>query len=248
MALSFLVSTPGLVVAQDTPPLLPSLAESPKNLTLLSVTSATVAPHGLAFGSLSFTSKREGVFDEWDGSMAFGVGFGSAEDTVGVQLTAQVTSLTDEFGDSGYFDLKLSRQVSRGNTPVYLGAQVSSFATWGDANVNPVSGKVMVTWFPTLTTSGGQAFPLMFTAGVGSHLRNNFTDPAGYFGAGIGLSRNFGASASWTGETLDIGTSILFDSWKYGNVTAEINDVTDRLGQRRFSISLNIFNPSSFGG
>lgn len=223
----------------------PSLADSPKNLTLLSVSSATVAPHGMWFTSLGLTSKR-GTIDDWDGSLALGFGLGDAQESIGLQITANITSLTNGFGDSGYFQINASRRIVDGDAPLYLGAEVAGLGTWGQANVLPVSGKVMLSWFPTLRTGNGESFPLMFTAGYGSHLKNLGRDPAPFFGAGIGLSRNFGASVSWTGETLDVGASFTFDGIDGFNVTTELNDVTDRLGSRRVTISLNFFRPGLF--
>ncbi|MCB1363026.1 MAG: hypothetical protein KDK02_02835 [Rhodobacteraceae bacterium] len=226
-------------------PPLPSLAQSPKNLTLLSVSSATVAPHGMWFASLGLTSKR-GAVNDWDGSLALGFGLGSAEDAIGLQLTANVTSLTGGFGDSGYFQINASRRIVAGRAPLYLGAEANGLGTWGQADVLPVGAKVMLTWFPVLETAPGNSYPLMFTAGYGSHLKNGLRDPAAFFGAGIGITRNFGASVSWTGETVDLGASFTIDGIDGFNITTEVNDATDRLGSRRFTISFNFFRPGLF--
>jgi len=252
-ALCLCAAFPGLAAAQeasgtfgDPNAELPLLSDSVKNLTLLSVPSATVAPSGLVFASLGLTSKRQGTIDDWDGSLALGMGFGDADNTLGAQLTAHITSLENDFADSGYLSLRLSRRVGYGKVPVYVGAEVEGLAKWGQASPNPTSGSVMVSWFPVLETAGGDSFPLMFTAGYGSHRRNNDTDPAPFFGAGIGLTPSFGLSASWTGDTLDLGTSFVFEGVDWFNVSAEINDVTDRLGTRRFSINFNFFRPGFF--
>lgn len=225
---------------------LPPLSDSTRNLTLLSAPSATVAPHGMGFASLGLTSKRGGTANNWDGSLALGIGLGDATESIGVQLTANITSLRGNFGDSGYFGIRLSRQLTDGAAPLFLGAEVNGLATWGQANNVPESGNVMLTWFPVLETGGGRSYPLMFTAGYGSHRKNGFTDPAPFFGAGIGITRNFGASMSWTGETLDIGASFTIDGVDNFNVTTEVNDVTDRLGSRRFTINFNFFRPGLF--
>ncbi len=225
---------------------LPYVAEgATKNLTLLGIPSATVAPHGLGFASLGLTSKLGGVLNQWDGSLAFGLGLGDAETGLGVQVTANLTSLTNAFGDSGYFEAKISRRISTGETPLYLGAQVEGLATWGQANTVPESGRIMATWFPDLSV-GGDVFPLMLTLGYGTHLRNARTDPGMFAGVGIGVNRNLGLSAAWAGETLDLGTAWKFDGIDWMTVSAEINDATDRLGQRRVSITFNLFNPNLF--
>ena len=233
--------------AQDaTGALLPRVQPAaPKNLTLLAIPSATVAPHGLGFASLGLTSKRGGVVNDWDGSLALGLGLGDAERALGFQLTANVTSLSSDFGDSGYFEAKVSRRVSTGRVPVYLGAQVEGLATWGQARNVPQSGRVMATWFPELRAAN-DTYPLMFTLGYGTHLRNGRTDPGVFAGAGIGLTRNLGVSAAWTGETLDVGATWRFDDLDGVSVSAEVNDVTDRLGSRRVSLTFNFFKPNLF--
>lgn len=87
----------------------------------------------------------------------------------------------------------------------------------------------------------------MMTLGASSHIRNNFTDPGVFAGIGIGLSDTLGVSASWTGETLDFGASILFRDIDWANITIEASDVTDRRNSRRISLNFNIFRLSLFG-
>lgn len=98
----------------------------------------------MGIASLGLTSDRPGPGTDWDGSLALGYGFGNAEESIGFQLIAQITALTDSFADSGYMELRASRRISTGAAPVYLGAEISNFVTWGDANVNDVSGKLMM--------------------------------------------------------------------------------------------------------
>lgn len=218
---------------------------APKNLTLLSIPSATVAPHGLGFASLGLTSRRGGTLHDWDGSLALGLGLGDADQALGVQVTANVTSLTDNFGDSGYFQIKLARRILDSEEPIYLAVEAEGLARWGQAANTPQRNRIMATWFPVLWTAE-DAYPLMVTLGYGSHLRNRRTDPAVFAGAGIGLNRNLGVSAAWTGQTLDLGASWRFDGMDGMVVNAEFNDATDRLGSQRFSISFNFFNPNLF--
>lgn len=95
-----------------------SLAQQgqPKHLTLLGIPSATVAPPNLAFASIAASTDRVGDGDGADGSLAFGIGLGNAEDAIGVQLTSYITSLSDDFADSGYFEIKGSRRIVDGRS------------------------------------------------------------------------------------------------------------------------------------
>lgn len=224
---------------------LPPAPPEVKNLTLLSIPSATVAPHGLGFASLGLTSKRGGTGNDWDGSMTLGAGLGDAQRAAGLQVTANITSLSSNFGDSGYFEAKLARLVVPGDSPLYVAAQVEGLARWGQASTVPQRGRIMATWFTDLST-GNDLFPLMVTLGYGSHLRNGRTDPGVFAGAGIGLTRNLGVSAAWTGETLDLGAAWRFEGAPGMTMSAEINDATDRLGSRRFSITFSFFRPNLF--
>ncbi|MDF1718398.1 MAG: hypothetical protein P1U75_17260 [Antarcticimicrobium sp.] len=224
---------------------LPPAPQAVKNLTLLSIPSATVAPRGLGFGSLGLTSKRGGTGNDWDGSMALGVGLGNAAEGLGLQITANITSLSNNFGDSGYFEAKIARLIAPGDSPLYIAAQVEGLARWGQASTVPERGRIMGTWFTDLS-AGGDVFPLMVTLGYGTHLRNGRTDPGIFAGAGIGLTRNLGVSAAWTGETLDVGAAWRFEGAPGMTVSAEINDVTDRLGSRRFSITFSFLRPNLY--
>lgn len=174
----------------------------PKHLTLLGIPSATVAPANLGFASISATTDRVGNGDDADGSLAFGLGLGSAEEAIGVQLTGYVTSLSDDFGDSGYFEIKGSRRIVGGNTPVYASLTLGSLGTWGDSTDRDASATVALTAFSILRFSpDGDVFPVMFTVGGGSHVRDDDTDPGAFLGAGIGLTPNLGQACPGAATT-----------------------------------------------
>ena len=178
-----------------------------KNLTLLGIPSATVAPNGTAFLSLSGTNRRSSTARDEDGSIAFGAGFGNAEQGIGFQLTGHVTSLTSSFGDSGYFAVKAAKRVSQGATPIYVGVSVENLLKWGDVKSVDERGDVIVSVFPQLTLGNGKTYPVMLSFGVGSDRRGG-TDVGVFAGAGIGLSETVGVSAAWTGEDVSFGVSL----------------------------------------
>lgn len=222
---------------------------APKNLTLLGIDSATVAPHGLIFGALSGTSRRGGTGNKADGSFEFGVGLGSAEDGIGIQLGSVVTSLTQNIGDSGYFTVKLSRRIIAGRTPTYLGLSLSHLGNWGNAKgVDPAATLVLTSFSQVQFRPGGESFPVMFSIGGGTNTRKNFTHPGVFAGVGMGLTRNVGASLAWTGDYFDLGAAFRLDGLPNIAVTTEINDVLDQRNSRRVTASLVWFLPMAFGG
>lgn len=219
-----------------------------KNVTLLGITSATVAPPGTLFGSVSGSTKRDGVYDEIDGSAELGFGFGNAEESVGAQVSVVVTSLTDNLGDSGYLTFKLSRRISDGPMPTYIGVNVDQIANWGDAKDVDPEGSIALTTFGRTTFGTSQSYPYMLTIGAGSNVQNNQQDEGLFLGAGIGLSRNVGLSAAWSGEVADFGAAFRLPGVENASFTATVNDVFDQEDSRRMTFSLNFAVNNVFGG
>lgn len=215
------------------------------HLTLLGIPSATVAPHGLAFASLQYTNQRPGPATGSDASMSFGIGFGDAERTIGVQLTAEVTSTTNNTGDSGYFDLKFSRRISDGPVPTYLGIGARRLGGWGNAGGLQPAGDLTLTFFPFIETSQGRK-PLMISLGAGTHVRANQTEPGAYGGIGYGFTRSVAASAAWYGDHGIIGVSYAPRTLKNVQFSAAIVDVFNDTNDRRAVFGVNILFPKVF--
>ncbi|MDT8854611.1 hypothetical protein RNZ50_06115 [Paracoccaceae bacterium Fryx2] len=225
----------------------PAVAQE-RNLTLLGIPSATVAPHGMVYGALSGSDRYLGRFDETDGSLELGFGLGDAQAGIGAQIKVVSTSLTDDFGDSGYFGVKFARQIAAGSMPVFLGLQIDHIAGWGEASDRDPEASLALTAFRLMQFSpGGDSFPMMFTLGVGDNLRNNQTDPGVFFGAGIGLTESLGASAAWSGEGVDIGASFRPQALPAMRVSATVNDVFDQEDSRRVTLSASWALKDVFG-
>lgn len=234
-----LVAAPGSVSAQ-------SAGGPQKNLTLLGIPSATVAPAGTVFGALSFTNDRVGPGPSNDGSLALGVGFGSAEDSIGLQFTGHITSLTDSFGDSGYFEVKASRQIAAAAAPTYLSFALSG-AGYGDSSTRDTASTVALTSFREIQFSdGGEAYPLMFTLGAGTNVRDNERSAGVFGGVGIGATRNVGLSAAWSGEYVNLGAAFRFGNLKSFTVNTTLYDAFDQKDSRRLSVAFVYVLPDLF--
>lgn len=220
-----------------------------KHLTLLGIPSATVAPANLGFASISATTDRAGTADGADGSLAFGLGLGDADTGIGVQVTGYVTSLSDDFGDSGYFEVKGSRRIVGGNTPVYASLTLGSLGTWGDSTDRDTSATLAVTAFSAVRFSpAGDAFPVMFTLGGGSNVRDDDTDPGLFLGAGIGLTPHLGASLAWGGDYVNLGASFKVDGLDNIGLTATVYDLFDQEDSRRLTLSATYLFSDLFPG
>lgn len=235
----------GLVLALGPALSAPALAQDgARHLTLLGIPSATAAPGGSAFASLAWASEREGSGDGADGSLALGFGVGDANEELGLQVTAQITSLTDSFADSGYFGIKASRRIASGQTPLYLAFSVDRLAPWGDSEDNDVSADMMVTGFRAFPSG----MPIMFTLGAGTHVRDERTEPGAYAGMGFGLSESFAASAAYYGDHATVGMSWAPRGNRNLSVTASLVDAFDQQDDKRAVISINYLLQNAFGG
>lgn len=221
--------------------------DSRKHLTLVGIPSGTVAPHGMVFGGLALTNRRVGAVprDE-DGSLALGFGLGSAEDGVGVQITASIASLSRNFGDAGSFSLKASRRIGTGAWNTYLGVSADYLAPWGAVKGRDPAITAAITSFGAIRI-GGDIHPVMLTFGGGSHIRNNDTDPGLFAGVGLGLTPHLAVSAAWTGEALDLGLGIKPPGVEGLNLTLAVNDVTDRRDSRRVTLTATYAVANLFG-
>lgn len=207
--------------------------EKPKHLTLVGVPSGTVAPHGVVFGSLALSDRRAGsTVRDNDGSLALGFGLGSAEDGVGVQVTASIASLSRDFGDAGSFSLKASRRISAGDWHTYFGVSADYLAPWGDVKGQKAALTAALTSF-TAVQIGQNTHPLMLTIGGGNRIRNNDRDSGGFAGIGLGLTETFAVSAAWTGDGLDLGLGVKVPGIEGLDLTFAVNDVSDRKDSRR---------------
>jgi len=216
-----------------------------RHLTMLGIPSATVAPHGTGFLTLQYGSERPGPGTGADASLTFGVGFGDADETIGVQLSAEITSMTDDFADSGYLGLNFSRRISAGATPVYLGVGVWRLGAWGDAGGLDPAFDLSLSFFPTINTRNGPA-PLMVTLGAGTDVRANDTEPGVFAGVGYGFSEEFGASAAWYGDHATIGVSYAPRNLRNVRFSAALVDVTNETGDRRAVAGVTLIFPKMY--
>ena len=219
--------------------------ERDKLLTLVGIPSATVAPHGSAYISLSGANRQSATNDDPDGAMSFGLGFGSAEESLGVQLSASLTSLTDSFGDSGYFAVKASRRLHASPQALtYVGLSVDRIAGWGDVAGDDVRADLTLSTF----TRVGDSYPLMISLGVGTNRRDNETEAGVFGGVGMGFSPYFGASLAWTGETVTLGSSYRVDGLDNVYFSLALEDAFDQEDEQRVSFTASFVKFDLFGG
>ena len=229
----------GSVQAQDRPALY---------ATLIGVPLATGAPDGMGFASLSGTTRRNPGSTGADGSAAFGLGFGNAESGVGLQVSAHITSLTANLGDSGYLALKLSRRIGAAPTPTYVGLTLDHLVPWGDATVRDPAASIAVTSFSRLTAANGQVYPLILSLGAGTNLTKDQTKPGIFAGLGVGLTPSFGASLALNGDSVELGAAWRPPGLRNVALAVALSDALDQLDHRRVTLSVSYALPGLMGG
>ena len=216
-----------------------SAVEPPKYLSMQGVPSARVAPGGTVFMSISGADKRAQTGEDIDGSLAVGAAFGDAEQGIGAQVHASITSADpDDFGDSGYLGAKFGGRVLRDWGQNYLALSISNLAPWGDSKDEPVTGRLIGTKVVRMGPfANGESYPVMLTAGIGSHVTDD-EDPGVFGGIGVGLTQNLSVSLSHDGDQLHTGFGLRTDLPGKPTFSATLSDPFDDEDDRRISLTV----------
>ena len=213
--------------------------QKPRLIVLQGVATATTMPNGTVFASVSGTTKRDGGSGA-DGSIAFGLGLGDAHQSIGAQITVNVTSVhPSDFGDSGSLSLKFSRALPAvfGNTSV--GITFDNLAPWGDSTATNVKASLAVTTARQISIAGRNAVPLLLNFGIASE--TSYRDDWTPFGAvGFGLSENLSMTLGHNGDYAVLGVTTRLSSFDNVSLSAGLQDVFDQRDARRLTITASI--------
>ena len=228
-----LMVLPGAVLAQDASSFAANVASSlSRGFAASSFQSPTAS--GTGWGSIgvgvfgqTINTTGANVDSDVDGSMGINVGFGDPSETVGLDISAGISSLTGKlsdqsFGESGALSAKLSTNLP-GLTSFAVGVQ--GFGRWG------LSGSGNQTSVYSALSKGffynGHGF--IATVGIGDRAFSENASGVGVFGsAGFYFTPQLSLIAEYTGRFANLGVS-----WaplkKYPlTVTAGAINVTDK--------------------
>lgn len=174
--------------------------------------SAFGASWGQAFigGGLSIPFDRDRV----DSSFSAGFGFGDAKKSVGLEVSANVTSVSpDDFADSGSVGFKLHRHLP-GQMAVAVGW--SNAIKWGDVNTAKDTFYGVVTRaFPLQPNNRNNTLPLTVSVGLGSGsfrskgaIDRNENNVNVFGSLGLRVLPEVSFVSSWTGNRLNMGISL----------------------------------------
>lgn len=100
-----------------------------------------------------------------DGDIGLAIGLGDPVNAVGFTGSLDITSLDNDFADSGYFNLSVHRQFRFSNGYGSVNATISGLGAFGTASARPVGGSLVGTF-----VTGTPSRPYMITVGVANDL------------------------------------------------------------------------------
>jgi len=200
---------------------LPLAATAQTRAAITALPSGFSLSHGVGTVSLSGIYTPDGR-RKIDGDMGLALGFGDPVNAVGFAISADITSLENDFADSGYLNLSLHRQfrMSRGYGSV--NATVSGIGAYGTASGRDVGGSLVASF-----VTGTAARPYMITLGIANDL-TFAQDIDGIFGLGVGLSNNWAISAGVYGDNNALGVTYFPPFLPNAVVQVSLRNLDDR--------------------
>ena len=143
--------------------------------------------------------------------------------------------------------LKVSRRLTSGAAPTYVGLAVDRLGGWGDAEDVDPAYSVVVTRFSQMQFGSAQdSYPVMFSVGGSTGAKNLGKDDGVFFGFGIGLSETIGASAAWNGDNVTLGTAFRPRTLDNVSIAVALEDAFDEDGIQRLSFLVSWFGRDIF--
>lgn len=218
-----------------------------KYVTLQGIQSATVAPPGLVFGAGSSSAELGGSSASEGIVGTLGFGFGSAERGIGGQATLSVFGANGGNSAYHYWGLKAAHRLKTAE-PTYVALAVDRLAPTGPVSNEDPAATLVVTRFSNYSNgAGGESYPVMMSLGVGTHVRNQASDPGVYFGAGIGLTQGIGASVAWNGDDIDLGAAFRFEQLDNAGFSVVLTDALNQNNRRGISFGIGLFFDTGLG-
>ena len=216
------------------------------------ITLSTPTGYGARFGQLFAgvsVINRGRYNNNPDGSATVGFGLGDPRRAIGLDVAANVISLSDSngqdaFAGSGNVGFKLHR-ILPGEIAVAVGWE--NALAWGDArNVDSSVYGVVSRAFPLQPNNYRNPMPLILSVGLGGgrfrseqEIRNREGGLGLFASAGLQLSPQFSLLANWTGQDLNVGASFIPFLEIPFSLTLSAADLTGSAGDgARFALGL----------
>lgn len=189
--------------------------------------------------SSSISNKREKTKDDWDGSAYIGFNFGLNQSNLTATISSTITSLTDEFADSGFLSFNLSQFWQYETFHATTAVGFSNLAGWGDANGNDETISGLLSVSPIINIADINVMPFDFRLGFAAEIKD-ITGVDFYAGSNLWLTNNWSVSADLLNDAMNLGSIYRFDRFlglRSSYISFAIADVLDSRGEKRFILS-----------
>lgn len=190
---------------------------------------------GQAFGGIGGQTIPPGAEESVDGSALVGVGFGDPRRVAGFEMSMNIISLQDGFGDDGNWNYKLHRALPW-RSAIAIG--VEDTGAWGAATDRGSSSYIAFSQAVDLTPDvPKRPLTLTYNVGGGNH---RFADPvdrgAAAFGSvSLAWHRQASVIADWNGRDLGAAASFVPFYRMPVVVTVGFINLTERYSDREFA-------------
>lgn len=178
----------------------PLVAQAQTRAAITSLPTGFGMSHGQMAVSLSGMYTPNAA-RQLDGDMGIALGFGDPVGMLGFTVSADITSLENDFADSGYFNVGVHRQFEFDGGYGSVNATVSGIGAFGTASARRIGGSLVGS---IVTGTSGQ--PYMITAGIANDLTLT-RRVQGILGVGVGLNEQWAVSAGVYGRNNAIGVT-----------------------------------------
>lgn len=176
----------------------------------LSLLNSLQSPEPRVFWGLALSDRRSSTDYSADGSATIGLTFGDVDRILAVRAAAVITSLSDEFGDSGYLAARFSRRVDLFGIPVEGALTFSNLAGWGDASGNVETAQISLAVTPVFQTSGGWRIPIRLSIGAKADIEDFSANQEYSISALAQWSPRFSTNLALVDGRMDIGAGVNF--------------------------------------
>ena len=210
-----------------------------QSVSIQGIPSATVVPSRSYFLSLTGSNTRPTGFNDADGDMSFGLGFGDQDTGIGGHIGVANLSLKDNFFDSGYFFARVGTRVLPQLGLNYIAVGLDNLVPWGPEAGHSNRVRIMASRFSSLTFGpNDMQHPLMMTVGISTGDARD--SKLGVFaGIGLGVTDGFSVSVSRAGNRTNAGIGYVPPNRSDINVTFTASDLTATEAPLRLSVSVS---------
>jgi hypothetical protein len=232
-----------------------------RGASTVGVPSGFTLARNMGFAAVAMSDHRERTSkQEFDGSLAFGLGFGDARNALGFEAILGISSVggsstgggfdISDFGDSGSLNLKISKEVGspfRGEIgSVALG--IGRAVRWGDMSDEDPNYYLAYTSTFGVPTGDYSEMSGLVSFGYGTAIGTQEDKKGAFVGVGLGVTDWLSVGGSWYGDEFVAGLSSTIDLKQDLSLQVGLSygDVTKQNSEGRWNLTFALVDAKLF--